>query len=51
MNKVPSFGKYMSRRSEPANRVVQYFMVGSMGVLAAAGAKATVQGTITTEKP
>ncbi|KAJ9651999.1 ubiquinol--cytochrome-c reductase catalytic subunit rip1 [Neophaeococcomyces mojaviensis] len=42
-NKVPSFKAYMSKRSEPTNRVMQYFMVGSMGVLAAAGAKATVQ--------
>lgn len=49
-NKVPSFKAYMSKRSEPTNRVMQYFMVGSMGVLAAAGAKATVQGTNTLVK-
>ncbi len=42
--KIPSFGKYMSKNSETSNRVFQYFMVGSMGLLAAAGAKATVQG-------
>ncbi|KAK5078518.1 ubiquinol--cytochrome-c reductase catalytic subunit rip1 [Lithohypha guttulata] len=42
-NKVPSFKAYMSRGSEPSTRVFQYFMVGSMGLLAAAGAKATVQ--------
>ncbi|KAF7512141.1 hypothetical protein GJ744_002303 [Endocarpon pusillum] len=41
--KIPSFGKYMSKNSETSNRVFQYFMVGSMGLLAAAGAKATVQ--------
>lgn len=42
--KIPSFNKYMSKRSETSNRVFQYFMVGSMGLLGAAGAKATVQG-------
>jgi ubiquinol-cytochrome c reductase iron-sulfur subunit len=42
--KIPSFKKYMSKSSETTNRVFQYFMVGSMGMLAAAGAKATVQG-------
>lgn len=46
--KIPSFGKYMSKSSETSNRVFQYFMVGSMGLLAAAGAKATVQGEKTT---
>lgn len=42
--KIPSFKAYMSRNSETTNRVFQYFMVGTMGMLAAAGAKATVQG-------
>lgn len=42
--KIPDFGAYKSRKGETTNRTVQYFMVGSMGVLAAAGAKATVQG-------
>ena len=42
--KIPNFSHYMSKRSETGNRVFQYFMVGSMGLLAAAGAKATVQG-------
>lgn len=42
--KIPSFKNYMSGRGENTNRVFQYFMVGSMGLLAAAGAKATVQG-------
>ena len=42
--KVPSFSQYMSKRGRDSNLVFQYFMVGSMGLLAAAGAKATVQG-------
>ncbi len=42
--KIPSFKKYMSKRPETTNRVFQYFMVGSMGLFAAAGAKATIQG-------
>lgn len=42
--KIPSFAKYMSKRGETSNKTFQYFMVGSMGVLAAAGAKATING-------
>jgi len=42
--KIPNFKPYMSGSSETSNRVFQYFMVGTMGLLAAAGAKATVQG-------
>lgn len=42
--KIPSFAKYMSKKPETSNKVFQYFMVGSMGLLTAAGAKATVQG-------
>ena len=42
--KIPSFGNYMSKRGETSNKTFQYFMVGGMGLLAAAGAKATVQG-------
>jgi ubiquinol-cytochrome c reductase iron-sulfur subunit len=42
--KIPNFKPYMSGSSETSNRVIQYFMVGTMGLLAAAGAKATVQG-------
>lgn len=34
----------MSKRGETSNRTFQYFMVGGMGLLTAAGAKATVQG-------
>jgi ubiquinol-cytochrome c reductase iron-sulfur subunit len=42
--KIPSFKNYMSKSPEVSNRVFSYFVVGSMGLLAAAGAKATVQG-------
>lgn len=42
--KIPSFAKYMSKKPQTSNMVFQYFMVGSMGLLTAAGAKATVQG-------
>ncbi|EHL00714.1 putative Cytochrome b-c1 complex subunit Rieske, mitochondrial [Glarea lozoyensis 74030] len=35
-SKIPDFGKYRSK-------IFQYFMVGTMGALTAAGAKATVQ--------
>ncbi|KAL6719230.1 Cytochrome b-c1 complex subunit Rieske, mitochondrial [Lecanora helva] len=41
--KIPNFGHYMSKRGETSNKTFQYFMVGGMGLLAAAGAKATVQ--------
>lgn len=34
----------MSKRGETSNKTFQYFMVGGMGLLTAAGAKATVQG-------
>lgn len=43
--KIPSFANYMSKRGEISNRTFQYFMVGGMGLLAAAGAKATVHGS------
>lgn len=42
--RVPDWGKYMSKRPEATNKVFSYFMVGSMGLLTAAAAKATVQG-------
>jgi ubiquinol-cytochrome c reductase iron-sulfur subunit len=42
--KIPSWGKYKSSNGEVANRVFQYFMAGTFGALAAAGAKNTVQG-------
>ncbi|EXJ55979.1 ubiquinol-cytochrome c reductase iron-sulfur subunit [Cladophialophora yegresii CBS 114405] len=41
--KIPSFKGYASSSPEISNRVFQYFMAGSMGLLAAAGAKNTVQ--------
>ncbi|KAL8694841.1 MAG: hypothetical protein Q9218_000600 [Villophora microphyllina] len=41
--KMPDWGKYMSKRPEANNKVFSYFMVGSMGLLSAAAAKATVQ--------
>ena len=44
-DKIPNFAAYRSKSGENTNRVFQYFMVGSMGLLTAAGAKATVQGT------
>lgn len=43
-HQIPSFKTYASKNSEITNRVFQYFMAGSMGLLAAAGAKNTVQG-------
>ena len=36
----------MSKRNETSNKTFQYFMVGAMGLLSAAGAKATVQGRV-----
>ncbi|KAL9631125.1 MAG: hypothetical protein Q9164_006057 [Protoblastenia rupestris] len=41
--KIPSFANYMSKKGETSNKTFQYFMVGAMGLLTAAGAKATVQ--------
>ena len=41
--KIPDFKKYMSPRKEVSNKVFGYFMCGSMGLLAAAGAQASVQ--------
>jgi ubiquinol-cytochrome c reductase iron-sulfur subunit len=43
--KIPDFSKYRSSKNPNSNLVFQYFMVGTMGALTAAGAKATVQGT------
>ncbi|KAB8297806.1 hypothetical protein EYC80_001604 [Monilinia laxa] len=42
-SKIPDFSKYRSKKSGGSNLVYQYFMVGAMGALTAAGAKATVQ--------
>jgi ubiquinol-cytochrome c reductase iron-sulfur subunit len=43
--KVPDFSKYRSSNTK-GNQLFGYFMVGTMGALSAAGAKATVQGEI-----
>jgi len=40
---IPDFGKYVSKSGEGSNKLIQYFMVGTMGALTAAGAKSTVQ--------
>lgn len=45
-SRIPDFGHYRSKSGSRNNLVFQYFMVGSMGALTAAGAKATVQGTL-----
>jgi len=41
-SKIPDFSKYMSG-GEGGNKTFQYFMVGTMGAITAAGAKSTVQ--------
>ncbi|KAI1910336.1 ubiquinol--cytochrome-c reductase catalytic subunit rip1 [Ophidiomyces ophidiicola] len=41
--KIPSFKKYVSPRGTSTNKVFSYFMAGSMGLITAVGAKATVQ--------
>jgi hypothetical protein len=43
-SKIPDFSHYRSKHGSNSNLVFQYFMVGAMGALTAAGAKATVQG-------
>lgn len=42
--KIPNFKNYMAKGGETSNKVFSYFMVGTLGALAAAGAKAIVQG-------
>jgi ubiquinol-cytochrome c reductase iron-sulfur subunit len=44
--KIPSFKKYASSRGETPNKVFSYFMAGSMGLITAVGAKATVHGIV-----
>lgn len=39
----PDFSSYLNKRSEDKNKAFTYFMVGSMGLLSAAGAKSTVE--------
>ncbi|TVY57806.1 Cytochrome b-c1 complex subunit Rieske, mitochondrial [Lachnellula cervina] len=43
-SKIPDFSHYRSKQGAGSNLLFQYFMVGTMGALTAAGAKATVQG-------
>jgi hypothetical protein len=43
-SKIPDFSHYKSKQGSNSNLVFQYFMVGTMGALTAASAKATVQG-------
>ncbi|KAL6862860.1 ubiquinol--cytochrome-c reductase catalytic subunit rip1 [Amphichorda felina] len=42
-NNVPDFGKYASTNNPASNKLFQYFMVGGLGAITAAGAKSTVQ--------
>ncbi|EKD21725.1 uncharacterized protein L3040_004947 [Drepanopeziza brunnea f. sp. 'multigermtubi'] len=42
-SKIPDFSNYRSKSGSNPNLLIQYFMVGTMGALTAAGAKATVQ--------
>ncbi|OWP06425.1 hypothetical protein B2J93_9198 [Marssonina coronariae] len=42
-SKIPDFSNYRSKAGSNSNLLFQYFMVGTMGALTAAGAKATVQ--------
>lgn len=44
-SQIPDFSKYRSKNAKSSNLLFQYFMVGSMGAITAAGAKSTVQGT------
>jgi hypothetical protein len=43
-SKIPDFSHYRSKSGTNSNLLFQYFMVGTMGAITAAGAKATVQG-------
>lgn len=42
-SKIPDFSKYAASSSYNTNLIFQYFMVGTMGAITAAGAKSTVQ--------
>jgi len=43
--KIPEFGrKHVSHKPVRSNQVFSYFMVGTLGVISAAGAKATLHG-------
>ncbi|KAL1981117.1 hypothetical protein VTN96DRAFT_3051 [Rasamsonia emersonii] len=41
--KIPSFSKYAAKSSATTSKVFSYFVAGSMGLVSAVGAKATVQ--------
>ena len=43
-SKIPNFGHYMSKNGPNTNIMFQYFMVGTLGAITAAGAKSTIQG-------
>jgi len=42
--KVPDFSHYAAKNGANKNLMYQYFMVGAMGTITAAGAKSTIQG-------
>ncbi|GAA5988510.1 hypothetical protein JCM10908_003597 [Rhodotorula pacifica] len=46
-SQVPDFGKYTKSTSQDSGRAFSYFMVGSMGLVTAAGAKSTVTDFLT----
>ncbi len=43
-SQIPDWGHYLSKNPGSTNLLFQYFMVGTMGAIAAAGAKDTIQG-------
>lgn len=45
-DKIPDFSHYMSKANPTTNLLFQYFMVGTMGAITAAGAKSTIQGEL-----
>jgi len=42
--KIPDWSHYMSKGTQNSNLLFQYFMVGTLGAISAAGAKSTIQG-------
>jgi ubiquinol-cytochrome c reductase iron-sulfur subunit len=43
-DKIPDWSHYKPQNGANTNLLFQYFMVGTMGAITAAGAKSTVQG-------
>lgn len=41
---VPDFSHYAAKNGANKNLMYQYFMVGALGTITAAGAKSTIQG-------